>query len=73
MKLYRLNVFDAHEGTIVIWAGNQRDVRHALEGYAHSHGTTLNNLTYDLKVVAVPTGKYSLIRWLNENFNRDNG
>ncbi len=72
MKLYRCNFYDKSEGTCVSWHGSKVEAERHLRSQQKDRGEDATG-PESVTAVDVPTNKTSLIKWLNDHFNRDNG
>jgi hypothetical protein len=86
VKLYRADVHDPDDGTLVVWGSSKvkcakavrKLVRDRKESYLASEtiderDNAKHVLATKLYAVEVPTTREALVKWLNMNFNTDNG
>lgn len=72
MKVYRVMIYDRDEGMTLTWFGNKRVAEKVLrDAQAERDEPAVG--PEGVEEVNIPTDKEGLLRWLNANFNRDNG
>jgi hypothetical protein len=74
-KFYRLHWTDANQGRLLSWAANKKDAnirkREILSEYKNKPKDYQQPVI--ILEVDIPTDKGGLSRWLDRNFNKDNG
>ena len=73
MKLYRVNLSDPGAGQVVEWFSNKRDADRRLREWQRENGPDNGGHPEYIQPTEVPTDKAGLLRWLNNNFDLDNG
>lgn len=68
MKLWRACIIDPHEGCCYAWCVSKKDALAECKAFIDSG---LSGPTGVL-LVDIPTTKAGLMKWLNDNFTRDN-
>lgn len=72
MKIWRLDISDPYEGTIVSWHSSKRKAKAECARLRHELGSDMVFIQ-DVRPVEIPTNRSGLVHWLNKHFNRDNG
>ena len=74
-KFYKLMWYDAHRGRLLSWAANKKDAnirkREILSEYKNKPKDYERPV--EITEIDIPTDKGGLARWLDRNFNKDNG
>lgn len=73
MKVYRFDYGDESEGTVVEWYASMREAADAMRKHAAEHGLDSGAIEAAVRSVEIPSAKPELLKWLNANFDRDNG
>ena len=71
MKLYRVDEYNPWEGNIVHWCSSLEEVAQIRELILNNPDNSFED--FHFHSVVIPTDKKGLLKWLNSNFNRDNG
>lgn len=72
MKIIRVMFYDAHEGRVLSWFGNKKAANAWFKEQQKDRGEPPLG-PEGVDEIEIPTSKEGLLKWLNDNFNRDNG
>lgn len=72
VKVWRCNKYDSGLGSVLSWHGSRREAQAALSEFQRRReGESVG--PENVALVNIPTDKPGLLRWLNRNFESDNG